>query len=150
MSEFDSRTKLEAFRDQFETFGKGANYLLLGHGAGFVGCLSLVTQHQADVQPEMREIGRLILLFGTGLLLAGAYWLVTMSIKINVSQQIIAQERWTKTWSGWLLAKFLQYTGHLTLWGSVLLFAAAIILIMYHFRDAIAFDSLGWWRLHPS
>ena len=51
MPAYDGRTKLEASRDHFETFGKGANYLLVGHGAGFAGCLTLVTQHQAEVNP---------------------------------------------------------------------------------------------------
>jgi pimeloyl-ACP methyl ester carboxylesterase len=61
MPAYDGRTKLEALRDHFETFGKGANYLLVGHGAGFAGCLTLVTQHQAEVQPEP-----LVLLHGNG------------------------------------------------------------------------------------
>ena len=42
---YDERTKLEALRDQMETYGKGANYLLVGHGAGFAGCLSIVKDH---------------------------------------------------------------------------------------------------------
>ena len=39
---YDERTKLETLRDQIETYGKGANYSLVGHGAGFAGCLSIV------------------------------------------------------------------------------------------------------------
>jgi hypothetical protein len=42
---YDERTKLEALRDHFDVFSKGANYLMVGHAAGFAGCLSVVREH---------------------------------------------------------------------------------------------------------
>ena len=53
MSAFDSRTKLEAFRDHMETFAKGANYLIVGHSAGLIrrrsrGHISCETQQRVS------------------------------------------------------------------------------------------------------
>jgi hypothetical protein len=59
MSAYDSRTKLEALRDHFETFSKGANYLLIGHGAGLVGCLSVVKDHPEQLPSQLQGIGQL-------------------------------------------------------------------------------------------
>jgi hypothetical protein len=57
MPAYDSRTKLEALRDHFEIFAKGANYLLIGHGAGFVGCLSFLMQHAEKEQAQFQLLG---------------------------------------------------------------------------------------------
>ncbi|MFY9955711.1 hypothetical protein [Bradyrhizobium sp.] len=77
---YDERTKLEALRDQMETYGKGANYLLLGHGAGFAGSLSIVKEHP-DLQPPFQFINVPIILFGSGLLLSAAFWFFSMILK---------------------------------------------------------------------
>ena len=54
---YDGRIKLEALRDQFETFGKGANYLLVGHSAGLVGCLSIVKDHPDSASSRSSDMG---------------------------------------------------------------------------------------------
>jgi hypothetical protein len=147
MADYDSRTKLEALRDHFETFGRGGNYLLIGHGAGFVGCLSVFKDHPETLPSQFPGVGLLILLFGSGLLLSSLFLATSMMIKINVTQAIISQERPSRTWLGWLLGRLLQLLAHIGLWGSMLAFAAAIIFIMTQFADAIPPALLRWWRL---
>jgi hypothetical protein len=149
MADYDSRTKLEALRDHFETFGRGGNYLLIGHGAGFVSCLSVFKDHPETLPSQFPGIGLLILLFGSGLLLSSLFWATSMMIKINVTQLIISQGGHTKTWRSWLLGRLLQLLAHIGLWGSMIVFALAIIFIMSQFADAIPPELLGWWQLLP-
>ena len=149
MADCDSRTKLEALRDHFEIFARGGNYLLIGHGAGFVGCLSVVKEHPEKLPSQFQGVGLFILLFGSGLLLSSLFWVTSMIIKINVTQAIISQETPSKTWLRWLSRRLLELLAHVGLWGSTIVFAAAIILIMTQFADAIPSDILGWWRPGP-
>jgi hypothetical protein len=83
MSDYDGRTKLEALRDRFEIFSKGANYLLVGNSAGFVGCLSVLKDNPEKPPPEFHGIGLLALRFGSGILLGCLFWGLTMSITIS-------------------------------------------------------------------
>jgi ascorbate-specific PTS system EIIC-type component UlaA len=146
MSAYDSRTKLEALRDQFETFGKGANYLLVGHGAGFLGCLSVFKDHSEVPQQFQAILGQLILLFGCGLLLSSLFWVFAMTIKIRVTQAIIAQEKPSRSFVGWLLNRSIELLAHVGMWGSLAAFVAAIILIMTRFTDALPPDLIRWWQ----
>jgi hypothetical protein len=145
--DFDSRTKLEALRDHLETFGRGANYLLIGHGAGFVGCLSVFKEHPETLPLPLQGVRLLILLFGSGLLLSSLFWAAAMMIKINVTQAIISNETPSKTWLPWLARRVLEFLAYVGLWGSTIAFAVAIILIMRQFADALPPELLGWWRL---
>lgn len=70
---YDDRTRLEALRDHMETYGKGANYLLVGHGAGFAGCLSILKDHPG-LEAPYQAVGLLIILFGSGLILGAGFW----------------------------------------------------------------------------
>lgn len=137
MADFDSRTKLEAFRDHFDTFGKGANYLLIGHGAGFVGCLSVLKEPSEKLPAQFQGLGILVLLFGSGMLLASLFWAIAMIIKIRVTQAIMAQERPGQKWKGWLVGQLLRMLAHTGLWGSMIAFATAVVLIMSRFADAV-------------
>jgi hypothetical protein len=56
MSDYDGRTKLEALRDRFEIISKGANYLLVGNSAGFVGCLSVLKDNPEKPPPQFHGI----------------------------------------------------------------------------------------------
>jgi hypothetical protein len=145
MVAYDSRTKLEALRDHFETFAKGANYLLVGHGAGFVGCLSVLKDHPESLPQQLQVIGQLVLLFGAGLLLGSLFWFLAMTIKIRVTQTIIAQEKPSRTWLIWLFNRSIELLAHIGLWGSLILFVTAIILIMSRFTDAVPPELVGWW-----
>lgn len=146
MPEYDSRTKLEALRDQMETFGKGANYLLVGHGAGFAGCLSVVKDHPG-LEPPYQAVSLLIILFGSGLLLAAGHWFCAMVLKIGVTQAIISQKRPSETRLGKIKSLALQLFAHLTLWGSMGLFVIAMLVIMYPFRDSLY--AVGRWVAAP-
>jgi hypothetical protein len=146
MSAYDSRTKLEALRDHFETFGKGANYLLVGHGAGFVGCLSVFKDHPDGLPQQFQAlIGQLVLLFGAGLLLGLLFAVLAMTIKIRVTQFIIAQEKPSKTWLTWLFNRSVELLALIGFWGSLMAFAAAIILIMTRFVNAVPPEMMQWW-----
>jgi hypothetical protein len=134
---YDSRTKLESLRDHFETLGKGANYLLVGHSAGFVGCLSVLKDHPEGLPQQFRGIGQLIFLFGAGLLLASLLLVSATAIKINVTQAIIGQQKPSEAWLNWLLRRSIDRLALIGLWGSLIAFAAAIIFIMARFADAM-------------
>jgi hypothetical protein len=143
---YDERTKLEALRDQMETYGKGANYLLVGHGAGFAGCLSVIKE-RPDISSPFQSINLLIILFGTGLLLGAAFWFFSMILKISVTQDIISQTPpWLKTW-GRLKGLLLRLVLHVSLWGSMGIFVLAMLVIMYPFRDGV--HQLGRWIAAP-
>jgi hypothetical protein len=150
MSAYDSRTKLEALRDHFETFSKGANYLLIGHGAGLVGCLSVAKDHPEQLPSQLQGIGQLVLLFGSGLLLGALSWGMSMAIKISVTQNIISQQRPSQSWLPWLYRRLIEAVAHIGLWGSLVAFVVAIVLIMSRFTDAIPPQLLAWfWHSHP-
>jgi hypothetical protein len=55
-------------RDFYDHELKNANYLLVAHGAGLIGCLSVLKDYSATGQ--LKGIGVFIALFATGLLLA--------------------------------------------------------------------------------
>jgi hypothetical protein len=144
MSVYDSRTKLEALRDHFETFSKGANYLLVGHGAGLVGCLSVVKEHPDQLPSHIQGIGQLVLLFGSGLLLGVLFWGMSMVIKISVMQSIISQKGPSQSWLLWLYWHLIAAIAYIGLWGSLVAFVVAIVLIMSRFTDAIPRQLLAW------
>jgi hypothetical protein len=89
MSVWDARHKLEALRAHFELLGKGTNYLLLGHSAGLVGCLSVIKERPDSLPTQFRSIGLLILIFGAGLLFACLLWLMSMTTQINLTHDIM-------------------------------------------------------------
>jgi hypothetical protein len=144
MSAYDSRTKLGALRDHFETFGKGANYLLVGNGAGFVGSLSVVKDNPEKLPQQFQGIGLVVLLVGGGLLLGCLFWGMSMAIKVSVTQRIMLQQPPSKNRLGWLHSRFIELLAHLGPWGSLAAFVTAIILIMAQFRDALPSALLSW------
>jgi hypothetical protein len=146
MSPYDSRIKLEALRDQFETFSKAGNYLLIAHSAGLVGCLSVVKDHPEKLPAQLQGIGQLVLLFGCGLLSGVLLWGVAMAIKISVTQAIISQQELSQSWLPWLYRKLIAAIAHIGLWGSLAAFVGAIILIMSQFTDAIPAELMAWFR----
>lgn len=142
MAEYDGRVKLEALRDHFEIFSKAANYLIVGHAAGFVACLSVVKEHP-DLPAPLHRVGLLILIFGAGLLLSSLFWAVSMMIKISVTQAIISQTPPSSKWWPWLGRKILSGLGLFGLWGGWLAFIFAVSTIMVQFRDAFP-NILSW------
>jgi hypothetical protein len=144
MSVWDARHKLEALRAHFELLGKGANYLLVGHSAGLVGCLSVIKERSDSLPPQFRSIGLLILIFGTGLLLACLLWLMSMTIQIKLTHAIMTQMLPADTWRNRLWKRSTERLGLFGLWGSLLLFVAAIVLIMSQFLDTIPPEAWDW------
>jgi hypothetical protein len=137
MLAYDSRTKLEALRDHFETLSRAGNYLLVGHSARLVGCLSVLKDHPDKLPDRLQGVSALVLLFGSGLLFGMLNWGTAMAIKIKVTQLIISETPPSRAWIPWLYRKFIELLAHFGLWGSLVTFVVAIILIMSHFTDAL-------------
>jgi hypothetical protein len=51
-------------KDHYDQNLKAANYLFVAHGAGLIGCLSILKDYKTT--PELRGIGIFVLLFGIG------------------------------------------------------------------------------------
>ena len=128
---YDSKTRPEALRDHFDILSKGASYLLVGHSAGLIGCLSVFKEH-SDLAPPFDQLDLLILLFGSGLLLGALFWGAMMTVKISATEAIASQGP-PKKGVGWLLGKAIEWLALLGLWASLFAFVAAVLLIMYPF-----------------
>lgn len=59
-------TVVELMKDHYDNHFRSVNYLLVAHGAGLVGCLSVLRDYAAT--PQLKGVGLLILLFAVGLL----------------------------------------------------------------------------------
>jgi hypothetical protein len=57
--------------DHLEIYMKGANYLLVAHGAGIAGCLTALKDYTAN-NPSLRGIGLVFAAFVVGFLLASS------------------------------------------------------------------------------
>jgi hypothetical protein len=53
-------------KDHYESQIKSANYLLVAHAAGLIGCLSVLKDYATT--PQLKGMGIFIILFGIGLL----------------------------------------------------------------------------------
>jgi hypothetical protein len=53
-------------KDHYEVHFKNANYLLLAHAAGLVGCITVLKDYAAT--PQLKGMGTFVVLFGVGLL----------------------------------------------------------------------------------
>jgi hypothetical protein len=53
-------------KDNYDTHLKTANYLFVAHGAGLIGCLSVLKDY--NTVPQLKGIGIFIFLFGAGFL----------------------------------------------------------------------------------
>jgi hypothetical protein len=88
----------------------------------------VVKDHQGKLPDNLEQLGLLVLLFGSGLLLAALFWGLAMAIKIIVTQAIISQTM-SQKWLHRLGRSCLQIGAHIVLWGSLAAFVAAIALI---------------------
>jgi uncharacterized membrane protein YiaA len=110
----------DANKDHYERTVKSANYLLVAHGAGLVGCLSVIKDY-ANV-PQLKGLGFFIALFGIGLLGAIAYYaLATFSIMFAAAQTEIKSKA--------------EYRGlialsHLGVWGAIISLATLVIAVV--------------------
>jgi hypothetical protein len=57
---------VQHMKDGYDTHLKTANYLFVAHGAGLIGCLSVLKDYSTVVQ--LKGIGLFIFLFGAGFL----------------------------------------------------------------------------------
>ena len=55
-------------KDHYESQVRSANYLLVAHAAGLVGCLSVLKDYATT--PQLKGMGSFIVLFGVGLICA--------------------------------------------------------------------------------
>jgi hypothetical protein len=53
-------------KDHYEVHFRNANYLLVAHAAGLVGCITVLKDYAA--RPQLKGMGTFVVLFGVGLL----------------------------------------------------------------------------------
>jgi hypothetical protein len=115
-------------RDHYDNLLKAANYLLVGHSAGLVGCLSVFKDYQNV--PELKGVGLFILLFGTGLLTAVMLYGSILIGRMELLRAIHS----TKPPTG-LAARAAYWCSVVGVWISVAAFVYAVVVVMYRFAS---------------
>jgi hypothetical protein len=87
MSKTDEQMRLDVIKDNFDTYGKGANLLLVANAAGLVGCLSTLREYNST--PLLRGIGMPIVLFGLGLLFAISGYVAMSASRLEKTNEVI-------------------------------------------------------------
>jgi hypothetical protein len=112
----------------FDYEGKAINYLLVANSAGFAGCLATLKDY-ATV-PQLKGIGALIGIFGSGLIAAGIAFVIfqwTCVEMLHVTGQSQSAKPKTLLWLGRLQ--------NLVMLVSTALFLNAIIVIMNQLKS---------------
>lgn len=118
----------DATKDHYERTVKSANYLLVAHGAGLVGCLSALKDY-ANV-PQLKGLGIFIVLFGVGLLGAIAnYAIATFFIMFADARTELKS---AAEYRGLITVNQLGIVGLIL---SVATLVAAVIAIIVRFRS---------------
>lgn len=125
----DRKVISENARDHYEAQVKGANYLLVAHAAGLVGCLSVLKDYAAI--PQLKGLGTFIVIFGVGLLAAMVNVIgISLSVLFASNMETRSERR-----------RFLATAVNITLLGfaglivSVIALVAAIVTIMVRFSS---------------
>src|ERR1700676_4698446 len=96
-------TVAELMKDHYDNHLKSANYLFAAHGAGLVGCLSILKDYAST--PQLKGIGMFIVLFGVGLVGAILNYIALSFARIVVMNAIMDREgpdKSTATFLTWL------------------------------------------------
>ena len=67
MNQDEIKLHLDVEKDNYETYGKAANLLLIANSAGMAACLTVLKE--PDTKGIYKGIGLLLVLFGIGLLI---------------------------------------------------------------------------------
>jgi hypothetical protein len=69
-------------KDNYENYFKGIYYLLVGNGAGLIGCITALRDYATT--PHLKGVGTLIELFGYGILTAMVAFVCLLIIRMEV------------------------------------------------------------------
>jgi hypothetical protein len=129
MAKLENKEELLKFMsDHYDHNFKAANYLLVGHAAGLVGCLSVLKDY--DSTPQLKGLGTFVVLFGIGLLSAIVYYASLALARSVVLNAIMNDESHDEATGGFLTKVNLG-----TLFIAGVTFVVAIGLIMWRFAS---------------
>jgi hypothetical protein len=117
---------IQYLKDSQELNFKSANYLFVAHGAGVIGCLSVIKDYASASQ--LHGIGSLIVIFSVGFL-AGVLNYVSLVLSRAVVFGAILDD---KPYDG-PTAKFLSLVHVISLAASIIALVAALILVIERF-----------------
>jgi len=128
----------EKAQDHYDSLMKGVHYLLIGHAAGLLACLTALKDYFDHL--NLKGIGCLILLFGGGLIATVLLWILSLIGRMELLAAIQLQR------SPPALVVFYHILGFDN-WSVDI---GRSIYSRYCDCDALVWLSLmGWWRLHP-
>ena len=93
---------LRLFHANYESHFKGANYLFVAHGAGFLGCLALLKDYAST--PQYKGVGFFIVTFGIGLISGLLYYVSLAFSRATALNAVMDEEEVNKTWQFFLTA----------------------------------------------
>jgi hypothetical protein len=131
MAEDKKVLRFNLMKDHYENHGKSANYLLAAHGAGLVGCLSLLKDYANT--PQLKGVGAFIVLFGVGLLGSIAAY-VSIAISRAIALNLVVYGSETDE-ANRPIANFLLKLNIGGLIVAVLTLFTAIVLLIYRFAS---------------
>jgi hypothetical protein len=117
---------LKLYGDNYENHLKGANYLLVANGAGFVGCLSLLKDYAASSQ--YKGTGIFIVLFGIGLLSGIVYYISLAFSRATALNAVMDGVEPNHSWAAFLLSINVP-----SLLISIVMLIIAIVALMFRF-----------------
>lgn len=85
----DMKLRLEATKDHFDTMAKGANLLLVAHGAALVGCITFFKEQNRT--PIFGGLTLFVFIFGTGFILAICGYALTALARMNAVSMLFDQ-----------------------------------------------------------
>jgi hypothetical protein len=91
---------LRLYHANYESHFKGANYLFVAHGAGFLGCLALLKNYSST--PEYKGVGFFIVTFGVGLLSALFYYVSLAFSRATALNAVMDEEEVNAVWQTFL------------------------------------------------
>jgi hypothetical protein len=116
----------EKAQDHYDSLMKGVHYLLIGHAAGLLACLTALKDYFDHL--NLKGIGCLILLFGGGLIATVVLWILSLIGRMELLAAIQLQRSPRRLWS------FITYWGStIGAWISVVAFILAIAIVMHWF-----------------
>jgi hypothetical protein len=88
--DLDKEATLKYYHDNYELHFKGANYLMVAHAAGFVGCLSVLKDYAAV--PVLKGIGFYIIIFGIGMIASMLYY-ISLALARSTALNEVMQDK---------------------------------------------------------
>jgi hypothetical protein len=88
----DDAKKLEfdVLKDRYDTLTKGANLLLVAHGAGIVGCVAFAKEKVA--MTLYGDISLFVFIFATGFMLAGSAYGILSILRMSALGSLIGKQ----------------------------------------------------------